>query len=59
MSRIAVHVVAGLLFVGVGTPDAQESIQDRQSLRRERTTRPVHVFPFNSIAPPVSKGMWV
>lgn len=27
MSRgIAVHVVAGLLFVGVGTPDAQESI---------------------------------
>ena len=26
MSRIAVHVVAGLLFVGVGAPDAQESM---------------------------------
>ena len=38
MSRgIAVHVVAGILFVGVGTPDAQESIP-RPAVVEERDT---------------------
>ncbi len=46
MSRgIAVHVVAGILFVGVGTPDAQESIPSPAVVEARDTLTSTGVLP--------------
>ena len=45
MSRIAVHVVAGILFVGVGTPDAQESIPRPAVVEATDTLTSTRVLP--------------
>ena len=46
MSRmIAVHVVAGILFVGVGTPDAQQSIPRPAVVEARDTLTSTGVFP--------------
>jgi hypothetical protein len=46
MSRgIAVHVVAGILFVGVGTSDAQESIPRRALIEARDTLTSTGVLP--------------
>jgi hypothetical protein len=46
MSRgIAVHVVAGILFVGVGTPDAQESVPRPAVVEARDTLTSTAVLP--------------
>ena len=42
---IAVHVVAGILFVGVGTPDAQESILRPAAVEARETLTSTGVLP--------------
>ncbi len=51
MSRaIAVHVVAGMLFVGVGTPDAQESISRPAAIEVRDTLTSTGVIPTTNVS---------
>ena len=49
---IAVHVVAGILFVGVGTPDAQQSIPRPAVVEARDTPTSTGVLPASNAASP-------
>ena len=50
--RIAVHVVAGILFVGVGTADAQESIPRPAVVEARDTLTSTGVLPTSNATSP-------